>query len=626
MVARHKPIGDKTVIIILVTINSVDFLVLGSGYSNMRMQAHLKSSCLVALTLVSACAMQQSSPDLDVGKPDVQSQSNNSEQLAQHNTNDSVTLKSDYPVRSFPTQTFYELLVAEVAGTRGDLKLALDKYVEQAHITRDPNVTERAVRTATFLKNNQVLRELSELWVAVDPDSIDAHKLGFFFQAREGNIETAFEHCVFLLDQGDGELLVALPGYTDNFSTEELTALLDSYVLLENKYPDNRSVLLGKIRLEARSGDIDKALLTGNILLALEPDNENARLAIAQLLYKYNRKDNAMTILNSGIARSPENKNLQLQLIRFIAESDVGSAREQLQQLSANHKEDLDLEFSLALLNKQLGMTVEASEIFEKMITRGQRVDEARFQLGVIADEEGDIGEALAHYVLVGEGKYWLASTGRVVQLMAKKGNITEARLYLHRLRIDHPDNEIALYRIESELLIRVEHFLGAHTVLTEGLEEHPDNFDLLYTRSLVSEKLNDITSMEQDLRHILRKDANNASALNALGYSLANYTDRYSEALELIEQALAIQPNDPAIIDSLGWALYRTGDNEKAVLRLREAMAAMPDPEVAAHLGEVLWVSGLKDEALNIWREALLRDPDSKHLLDTLDRFEVDF
>lgn len=590
----------------------------------MRMLAQPKSFSLAALIMVSACTTPQYSSAPSLVKPQNDPQISNLTPITPTSPNNPDPSKQDYPVRPFATQTLYKLLVAELAGIRGNLDLALDIYVEQAHITRDPNVTARAVRTATFLKNNSVLPKLSKLWVDIEPDNTDAHKLAFFFQARNGNITAAFEHCVFLLGHGDGELLVALPGYTNNLSTEKLTLLLDNYNQLATKYPNNRSVLLGKIRLEARVGDIEKALATGNKLLELEPENENARLAIAQLLYKYNKKDSAMAILNSGIARSPQNKNLRLQLIRFVAESDIVSARLQLKQLSANNENDFDLEFSLALLNKQLGMTDEANQIFNKMIVRGKRVDEAHFQLGLIADEEDNGEAALSHYAMVGEGKYWLASISRVAQLLTEKGDVTEARFYLHRLRLEHPRDVISLYRMESELLITVEHYLGAHNVLSEGLEQYPENFDLLYTRSLVSEKLNDITSMEQDLRRILAQDKNNASALNALGYSLANYTDRYGEALELIRQALAIEPGDPAIIDSLGWALYRVGDNKAAVLRLREALAALPDPEVAAHLGEVLWVTGSRKEALNIWREALQRDPESKHLLDTLDRFEV--
>ncbi len=530
----------------------------------------------------------------------------------------------DYPVRAFPTQTFYALLVAEFAGARGDTQLAVNSYVEQAKITRDPNVTERAVRTASFSRDRAALEQLSRLWVEIDPDNSEAHKLAFFFVARDGEIDKAFYHAQLLLERGDGEPIISLPSFTETLDPNKRERLLDRYEQLLQTHVLDHSILLGKIRLEAQQDKIEQALKTSKTLLKLEPDNEDARLAIAQLLHNHGEAKKAIAILNQGIERNSESKTLQLQLIRFIAEVDLHSARQKMVNLVATHADDFDLLFSLGLLDRQLGLHDEARQAFEKLITHNRRVADAHFQLAIMADQDHRSNEAQIHYAQVKEGNNLLPAIARMTQLMSEDGQTTKARLYLHQLRLERPNLIVPLYRLESELLMKQERYDSAYTLLTEGLAEHPENFDLLYTRSLVSEKLNDIVRVEQDLRAILELDSNNASALNALGYSLANHTDRYQEALMLIRQAHKISPDDAAIVDSLGWVLYRLGKHEEAVSHLRTAMAKVPDPEVAAHLGEVLWVSGKKDEALNIWRKALESAPDSKHLLETLNRLQI--
>ena len=531
----------------------------------------------------------------------------------------------DYPVRAFPVQTLYELLVAEFAGMRGDIQLAVDKYVEQAQITRDPNVVERATRTASFTDDRAALEQLSRLWLEVDPDNIDARKLAFYFLARSDVVNAGFEQGEYLLAHGNAEALLSLTGFTAGLDTNERTILIEKYTALINQYPANSNLLLSKMRLEGQQNQLEQALKTGTQLLKIDPDNEDARLAVTQLLYQQGDIARATTTLEAGIGRNPMSKKLHLQLIRFTAVSDLSAAQKKATILAARFEDDVDLQFTLGLLNKQLGLRDQARQAFNNMLSLNRRAADAHYHLAVMAEEDNEVGEALSHYALVTTGENLLPATARLTRLMSENGQLTEARLYLHRLRMELPDMMVTFYRMESELLMGHENYLNAHALLTEGLENHPDSFDLLYTRSMVSEKLNDVASMEQDLRAILDQDTGNASALNALGYSLANHTERYDEALLLIEQALSISPNDPAIIDSLGWVLYRLGNNEEALNHLREAMATMPDPEVAAHLGEVLWVSGEKNEAQSVWRQALERDPNNKYLLDTLGRFNVE-
>lgn len=529
-----------------------------------------------------------------------------------------------YPVRSFPSGSLYQLLVAEFAGMRGDLPLAVATYRAQALATRDPNVMTRAVQTASYAKNRSVVQELSSLWVEIEPDNHEANRLAFYFAARGHEFESAINHAERLLDMGDSDAIASLPGFTENIDHEKRAQLIERYNTLAADPALDPKVLLGKLRLEGQQGELNQALITGKKLMKLEPDNEDARAAFAQILYRNGQPDTAMDILQQGIERQPNNKKLNLLMVRFVADNDLEAARERLSRLVDLYQNDVDLLYSLALLNKQLGFIEDARSAFRKMISHNRRASDAHYHLAVIADQNGDVGQALSNFALVGEGEYFMPALARMSELMIEQGRVTDARLYLHRLRLQQPQLVVPLYRLESELLMGARHYDSAHSLLTEGLTDNPDNIDLLYTRSLVSEKRKDIEGMEQDLRAILERDRNNASALNALGYSLTNHTTRYQEALSLIRKAHALSPDDAAIIDSLGWVMYRLGNNQEALVYLRQAMASIPDPEVAAHLGEVLWVTGERQEAIKIWREALEVDPDSEYLRDTLERFQV--
>lgn len=571
-------------------------------------------SLLCGCLLLTACAMSpgggtpETAGEADRAKPNVE-------------PTDSTR---NYPARPFPTQTFYELLAAEFAGARGRVDLALDSYLAQARATRDPGVVARACKIAGYLNNKTALKEICPLWAEVEPDSVEARQLAAFALALSGQLEAALNHGEFLLGQSIGEALLMLPSYTEDISPARRAGLLARYRELQKANPDNREVHLGAAQLLQQQGELDESAQILRQLLTKEPENDAIRLLLAQLLYRTDAREDALAILEAGLKRTPDSKMLRLLHIRFLAETDLQQARTAMVELAGKHPEDADLQFSLALFNREIGLRAEAFAILTGLVERNRRAADAHFQLGVMAEEDNHPDSALMHYRAVRKGSNLLSATARLAAILTKQGRLNDARFYLHRLRVDKPDQAVALYQMEAELLVADKNFHEARRVLSDGLKEHPNNIDLLYTRSLASEKLRNIASVESDLRAILQRDANNSAALNALGYTLANHTDRYAEARELIERALAISPNDPAIIDSLGWVLYREGRHDEATSRLRQAMALLPDPEIAAHLGEVLWVSGQRDEAKAVWRKALGSAPDNPVLLETLQRLQA--
>ena len=196
------------------------------------------------------------------------------------------------------------------------------------------------------------------------------------------------------------------------------------------------------------------------------------------------------------------------------------------------------------------------------------------------------------------------------------------ARQHLHGLRARNRADSVRIFRTEAELLARAEQLEESLRVYNDALASFPKETGLLYARAMLAVRLDMIERTEADLRDILSREPDNADALNALGYTLADRTERYDEAYELIKRAAELKPGDHYVVDSLGWVLFRLGRHEEAIKYLREAMELKADPEVAAHLGEVLWVSGDREGAMSVWNTALEAQPEDKRLLDVVKRF----
>lgn len=523
--------------------------------------------------------------------------------------------------RPFPTNTLYELLAAEFAGIRNQIEPALEVYINQAHETRDPAVIERAVRIASFVGQPELVLELSELWVEVEPENLDVRRLVAFHLARAGRVIEAFPHAEYLLLAGDDNHLQALAAFASDATEDEKQRLLVLYEELALNYGDRTGLMLGRAMLLRQVDRLDDSLAFAQKVVKKAPDNETGQLLNAQILHQMEHTDKAIKALEKALGTDPQSKRLRLQYARFLAEKDLALSREQMLILAEQHPEDPDMLFSLALASQELGMMDEAEKLYRALIDRHQRSGDAHFQLGRIAEEKGLNARALDHYRLVDSGQSMLAATVRITDILASQGDIDAARKHLDMLRNDQPANAASYYQIEAELLMRDGQLDTAYDLLSTALEQQPDNTSLLYSRSVISLRQENIATSEDDLRAILALEPDNATALNALGYTLTNIPGRYQEAFELIVRAYELEPENPAIIDSLGWVHYRLGNLAKAIDYLRQAYEAFPDPEVAAHLGEVLWVSGSHDEARKIWSESLDQNPDNPLVIEAMER-----
>ena len=541
--------------------------------------------------------------------------------VAVNNSEQKPEEKSEYPIRPFDADTLYDLLVGELAGIRNNFGTALEKYLAQARLTRDPAVVTRAAQIAAYMENRPAVLEMSKLWVEVEPKSIDAHSLYAMALSQRGQYDEALKHAEFALERGQNEPLMSLVVSANRANKEQRTTLLKQYPKLEARVPNNTFLQLTKAMLQRQQGLYSDGLNTVNHLLSQDSTMQSAIMLKAQLLFQLGKKTEASTFLEQSLANVPNNKRMRLQYARFLAESDLEGAHNQLAILSKQYPNDSELLYSLALAKKGLKRNSEAIELFTQLTKYPRTSYSAHFELGILAEQNDNIEAVLTHYRQVRSGPKFLPAAVRLSRFMANHGQLDDARLYLQKLHLENPKQAASLYQIESELLAEQKLLGDAYDVLSNAIRHEPNNIQLLYMRSLLSEQQKNFTRSEQDLRAILAQDANNAMALNALGYTLTVHTNRYEEAEQLILKALELNPGDPATTDSLGWVCYRLGKHDEAIKHLRNALSMLPDPEVAAHLGEVLWVTGARDEALTIWQKILDSDPDNSIIQETMER-----
>ncbi|NWB44247.1 tetratricopeptide repeat protein [Pseudomonas sp. E6002] len=563
------------------------------------------SALLLAFVFLSGCqAMAPVSPD---GTPPVE---------------DSTPAPEKPKVySSFSEETIFSLLSAELAGQRTRFDIALDNYVTQAINTQDPGISERAFRIAEYLGADQAALDSSLIWAKNAPDDLEAQRAAAIQLARAGRYDDSMVYMEKVL-QGKGDThfdFLALSAADTDQDTRN--GLMKSFDRLLQKHPNNSQLIFGKALLLQQDDEPEAALK----LLEQHPPEEGEIAPIllrARLLQNLNRGKEAIPLLEKSIKKYPGDKRLLLTYARMLVEQDrMEDAKVQFANLVQQYPDDDELRYSLALVCLEAKAWDEAKGYLEDLIARESHVDSAHLNLGRIAEERNDPQAALLEYAQVGAGNDYLPAQLRQADILMNNGRTDEAEKRLAAARDAEPDYAIQLYLIQAETLSANKQGDRAWKILQQALLQYPDDLNLLYTRAMQAEKRNDLAQMEKDLRLIIKRDPDNAMALNALGYTLSDRTTRYAEAKELIEKAHQLNPEDPAVLDSLGWVNYRLGNLDEAERLLRQALERFPDQEVAAHLGEVLWANGKQREARQIWEKFLKEQPESPILRSTIKR-----
>ena len=540
------------------------------------------------------------------------------------NTSAAVSTRPSASTKSaneFSPDTLISLLTAEIAGQRDRFDIASENYNQQAQATGDPGIAERAFRIAEYLGEDERALSSALIWANSAPENLEAQRSAAIQLAQAKRYDEAMQHMEkVLLANGDTQFdFLALSAAQSDQKT--LQALLQSFDRLLVKHPYNQQLIFSKAILLNQDGRTADALH----LLESQPKKHAVVATIllrARLLNQLDRGEEALPLLRNALKKQPDDGRLRITYARQLIELNrLEEARAEFLELLEQSPSDDDLRFSLALINMDLEAWLEAQVYLEELIVRGSHKNAAQYNLGRVFEELQDTDQALTAYNAVQTGNNYLAAQQRIIALLLNNDQLTEATTHFTRQRTMRTDLAVQLYLIETEGLSSNNHIETAWIRINQGLKQYKDDPSLLYTRAMVADKRNDLVQLEQDLRFILDSNPNNAMALNALGYTLADRTDRLDEARQLIERAHELEPNDAAITDSLGWVYFRLGDLHTAERLLREAFNAYPDTEVAAHLGEVLWQQGKRNEAWRVWNQALKTQPNNPSLLETIQR-----
>ncbi|MFB2706768.1 MULTISPECIES: tetratricopeptide repeat protein [Marinobacter] len=522
----------------------------------------------------------------------------------------------------FEPEVLYQLLAAEIAAQRGRYDVTLVNYLQAAKTSKDRGVITRAMRIAQSLNADNAQQQLAELWLQLEPDNLLAHRVSAIQAVKRQDLETALVHMEHIMEQGEDADFDSLAAMSANLPPAQQRELLQLYERLAKRHPGNPELEYSIALLLKITGAPEQALERIERLTNQQPNFQPAIALKGDLLYQTGQTREALTYLTTNTRRFPANRQLGTLYGRIlINEGELQAAQDEFERLVKRYPQTPGLRLSFALVALENRQPELAKEELTELIEQGHHTDEASYYLGRIEEDAGNITHAIGYYMSVEGGNYFFPALARASELQAETGDLDSALAKIDTLRDSNPGQAENFWLLEVNLLLDQQREQDAMAAANHALEAFPENIQVRYARAMLHDSLGNTELAEEDLRAILSNQPDNAVALNALGYILTIRTERLDEARSYIEQALALDPNNPAILDSMGWVLFRQGDTEAALEYLADAWAAYPDPEVAAHYGEALWVSGNEEQARVIWEEGLEQNPDHDILIETIQR-----
>jgi tetratricopeptide (TPR) repeat protein len=528
------------------------------------------------------------------------------------------------PALDLSPDILYKMMLAEIALQRGSPQTAVQTLLEVARATQDPRVAQRATEVAWNARMQKEALEAAGLWLKADPQSAQARQvIGALLvsQERLSDAQGALEQWLAGDKPNAGrnflQLGQRLAQHKDKKAAYELMRALS------RPYANMVDVRMALAQAASNAGNVEAALAESRAALDIKPDLELAALFHAQTLQKRSAIE-AIKYLDRYVNRFPAAKDARLAYARLLAnEKRNPEARQQFEILVQQSPKNPDIAMAVGLMALQAGDFDAAEKHFQGALAAGHKEPEAIWLfLGQIHEERKNYDEALKWYGGVSAGERYMAAQQRYAAVLVKQGKMAEARKHLQSIEPRDGAQRIQLVQAEANLLREAQAYSDAYDLLGKTLEAAPDSVDLLYDQAMIAEKLDRVDVMERNLRKVIEIEPKHAHAYNALGYTFADRNQRLPEARKLIEKALELSPQDGYIIDSLGWVLFRMGELREAIVQLRRAYELRPEGEVGAHLGEVLWADGKRDEAQKVWSDLLKETPVSDTLRDTVKRF----
>jgi tetratricopeptide (TPR) repeat protein len=530
-------------------------------------------------------------------------------------------------------QLIQKYLSAELSFQRGDKFAAYSTMMSLARSLRDPRLARRALEFAISGSLGGEALKAARLWREIAPQSEEATQAVVGLLISSGRID---EVKTVLAQQLAASSPEALPN-TIALLQRQLARVQDrsrAYGLLRELLEPYGDVLDARLTLAQAAmvaGDRATALTETRAALAKHPSSDLAALVLAQII-----EDRAESIqsLVAFLQKNPKSREVRLAYARTLIEQNkVADAKAQFALLLTHHPDDRTTLYALGLMAAQAGEMREAESYLSKYIqTLGDQPDRERdstqalLVLAQIAEDKNDTTAALKWLEKIepdNQGSY-ISATLRRAMLLAKAKDPEAARALLQQAEVRNDDDRAKLTVGEAQLLRDAGRLDDALRMVADALELNKNNIDLLYEHAMLAERAKQFDLMERELRKLIKVAPDNQHAYNALGYSFADRNVRLQEAFDLISKANQMAPNDPYILDSLGWVEFRLGRLEQALKTLQRAYEIKADAEIAAHLGEVMWKMGRQDEAKKLWRSANDKDPKNETLRATLQRLQI--
>ncbi len=533
--------------------------------------------------------------------------------------------------RKFSSDTLYALLTAEIAGSRQQYDVALANYVQQAKITRDPQVAARATLIARYLGATQTGLEMSLIWAEKAPKDKEALANASLALMQAGRLQEAFEMSKRLHLLGGEPLFQNIAASaanidgTNSLAKPQRERLLQSFKNLLPRYDRDEQLLVGIGLLLQQQGNFDEAMTYADKALTTYPRSIPAAILEANLLHELKRDREAIAKMADLLTFYPDNISLRNQYAHILTHYDLALAQQQFAIIAKQQPKNADAVLSLGIIAMERKDYKAANKAFEKLLDTETHSSTGHYYLGRLAEAQQNWQEAIFNYLQVDRGNDFLSATISLLDIFIKQGDFISAQQHMNRVRIRFPDQAESLFLLHSQALVKHNYLAEGEKVLDEALASIANNSKLLYARAMLYLQRNQKADAERDLRSILQFEPNNIVALNSLGYMLTDDNQRYREAEDLLTKAHNLKPDDPVIIDSLGWLHYRQGKYTEAIRELRQAYSSYQEPAVAAHLGEVLWVTGAQEEARQIWLEGIKQAPDDTNIPATMKRLKAE-
>ena len=533
------------------------------------------------------------------------------------NTEREVLATAQEQKAAIDEEVLYLLMAAELAGQRNQYDLALDAYLQAAKRVDDPRIAERAVKIGLFLKDEKRTQEALAIWLDKDGKNLSARKFALLIAIKNANQEVAVANIKALLNEDPAGFEAGLLELVKLFEKEgRVKFTLDALNQVASQNAEQPNLLFVQAVLASMLPDLALAQEKITRVLELQPDWNRAIIFQAQLAGRLGEMSQAKRYLEKAIKLAPEDIVLKRMLVEVLVNSDALDDAVRLSQTILEQKpDDPETLMSLALIHLQQNQLDRGEVYLEKLVLNPDWDDQAVFYLGKLQQQRKQYDKALAWFDRVIEGRFAFEANMSAVAILLNSNRVDEAQQRLLKMEERFPEQHLRILMLKAEILNQQGNHQAAFNELTVALKEMPDNPDILYTRALIAEKLNKLDVLEADLIKVLEKNPEDVRALNALGYTLADRTNRYEDADHYLQRALQLQPDEPVVIDSFGWLLYKKGMADRALPYLKRAYEKQPETEIAAHVIEVLLHLGEKKQARELFEAINKKTPQDEFI-----------